>query len=246
VAKSRDLGVVGTELPKGESAGRGKSVTDEAVYARIYDTIVGQRLEPGTKLGEEALCEVFGISRAQIRRVFLNLAHAKLIELRPNHGAYVAQPSVREARHVFEARRAVEAAILERAVDRLTDEKVAELKRLVREEHEAQERGDKETAIRLSGEFHLLLARIAGNDVLLAFLQELVSRTSLIIATYSSGGTSGCSHGDHDTIVHSLEQADATAAIAAMHRHLRHIEGQLKLTSEPEPPVDFKAIFSGL
>lgn len=228
----------------GEPVARGKAPGDSAVFTRLYNAIVERRLEPGTKLGEEALCEVFGVSRAQIRRVLLNLAHAKLVELRPNRGAYVAQPSVREARHVFEARRAVEAAIVERAIPRLTGEKFAELVALAEEELQAQERGDKQALIRLSGEFHLCLARIAGNEVLLAFLRELVSRTSLIIATYGAGGESGCSHGDHETIAQALRGGDGATAVTAMLHHLRFIEEQLRLTAEAGPPVDLKTILA--
>ncbi len=229
-------------LPAG---GRGLAVADEPIFARLHGAIVERRLEPGTKLGEEALCEVFGVSRAQVRRVLLNLAHAKLVELRPNRGAYVAQPSVREARHVFEARRAVEAAIVERAADRMTEQTVKELADLIREEEQAQARGDAQSAIRLSGEFHLRLARIAGNEVLLAFLRELVSRTSLIIATYGMARDSECSHDDHQAIVRALRGGDAAAAVSHMHLHLRYIEEHLELAAEPEPPVDLKTILSG-
>ncbi len=222
--------------------GRGQPVADETIFARVYGAIVERRLEPGTKLGEEALCETFGVSRAQIRRVLLNLAHAKLVELRPNRGAYVAQPSVREARHVFEARRAVEAAVVERAADRMTEEMFESLAAIVREEHKAQERSDKQAAIRLSGDFHLRLAQIAGNEVLSSFLQELVSRTSLIIAAYGMTSDSGCSHDDHWTVARALRDGDAAAAIAHMNQHLRFIEEPLNFVTEADPLVDLKTI----
>jgi DNA-binding GntR family transcriptional regulator len=222
--------------------GRGKAVDDETIYARLHSAIVVRQLEPGTKLGEEALCEVFGVSRAQIRRVLVNLAHAKLIELRPNRGAYVAQPSVREARHVFEARRTIEAAIVERAAHRITEEKIAELEAIVRDDKLAQERGDKQAAVQLSGEFHLCLARIAGNEVLLAFLSELVSRSSLIIATFGMTDEADCSVGDHRTVIEALRQGDAAGAVALVRDHLHYLEQHLRLTTAAQPSVDLKKI----
>ncbi len=99
-----------TKLPMDGNGAEGR------VYDQIHKAIVERRLEPGTKLGEEALREIYGVSRAQIRSVLVDLSHAKVVELRPNRGAYVAQPSVREARHVFEARRAIEAAIVATAL----------------------------------------------------------------------------------------------------------------------------------
>jgi len=230
--------------PPGGGRARGQGATDEAVFARLHGAIVEHRLEPGTKLGEEALCEIFGVSRAQIRRILLNLAHANLVELRPNRGAFVAQPSVREARHVFEARRAVEAAIVERAVHRMTEEKFAELVELTEAENQAHGRGDKQAVIRLSGEFHLCLARIAGNEVLLAILRDLVARTSLIIATYGAGRDLGCSHDDHTAIAQTLRDGDGAAAATSMLRHLQFIEEQLRLTADSGPAVDLKTILA--
>ena len=43
-------------------------------------------------------------------------------------------------------------------------------------------------AIRLSGQFHLLLAQIAGNAVMLRMMKELVTRTSLIIGIFGAAG----------------------------------------------------------
>ena len=244
MARNRNAQIAAMAAPARGRTERARAVADEAIFARIHSAIVGRRLEPGTKLGEEALCEAFGVSRAQVRRVLLNLAHANLVELRPNRGAYVAQPSVREARHVFEARRAVEAAIVDRAVDRMTEETFEEIELLMREERQAQDRGDKQAIIRLSGEFHLRLARIAGNEVLLAFLRDLVSRTSLIIAAYGMTSDSECSHDDHHAIAQALRDGDAATAVSHMHRHLRFIEEHLKLTAEAAPLVDLKTILS--
>lgn len=232
-----------TTLAEGTVRGaRGKAVDDREIFRRLHDAVVGRQLEPGTKLGEESLCEVFGVSRAQIRRVLVNLAHAKLIELRPNRGAYVAQPSVREARHVFEARRAIESSIIERAASRITDEKIRELESIVRDDKQAQQRGDKQAAVRLSGEFHLCLGRIAGNEVLLAFLKELVSRSSLIIATYGMTDEADCSVDDHRAVIVALRQGDAAGAVSLVRDHLHYLEQHLRLTAVAEPSVDLKKI----
>jgi DNA-binding GntR family transcriptional regulator len=216
---------------------------ERQVYDQIHQAIVERRLEPGTKLGEEALCEIYGVSRAQIRRVLVDLSHAKVVELRPNRGAYVAQPSVREARHVFEARRAIEAAIVERAVDRVTEPKLRKLKEIVDADREALGRGDSEASIKLSGEFHLCLAEIAGNRVLSEILDELVSRSSLIIAAYGHARQSDCSAEEHGRLIEALRKGDGEKAVAAMAEHLEHIENLLNLTpDEPRKPAKLRSI----
>lgn len=219
---------------------------DQGIYDRIYGAIVEQWLAPGTKLGEEALCEAFGVSRTRIRRVLLRLAHGNVVELRPNRGAYVARPSVEDARDVFEARRAIEATILRRAVQDVTDDQIARLRDIVRADDEALVRGNRNAAIKSSGEFHLMLAEIAGNRALHKFLRELVSQTSLIIALYGGARTFSCSHDDHGALIAGLEARDADLALRVMDDHLRHIEGLLDLSVREEKRVSFKAIFDEL
>ncbi|MCF5826768.1 GntR family transcriptional regulator, partial [Pseudomonas syringae] len=120
-----------------------RSVTqDDVVYEHIFDAILEQRLAPGTRLSEEALGEIFGVSRTIIRRALSRLGHEGVVLLRPNRGAVVASPSVEEARQVFFARRMVEQAITELAVEHATAEQLAELRQMVSDERDSFARGD--------------------------------------------------------------------------------------------------------
>ena len=51
--------------PRAGKAGR-SGTQDDIVYAHIFEAILEQRLAPGTKLSEEALGEIFGVSRTII------------------------------------------------------------------------------------------------------------------------------------------------------------------------------------
>ena len=53
------------------------------IYERIYVAILEHRLQPGTKLGEEKLADIFGVSRARVREVLARLAHEQIVELDP-------------------------------------------------------------------------------------------------------------------------------------------------------------------
>lgn len=122
----------------------GRSGTqDDIVYAHIFEAILEQRLAPGTKLSEEALGEIFGVSRTIIRRALSRLAHESVVLLRPNRGAVVASPTVEEARQVFFSRRMVERAITELAVQHATLDQLNELRQMVREERDSFSRGDR-------------------------------------------------------------------------------------------------------
>lgn len=218
---------------------------DDVVYEHIFDAILEQRLAPGTKLSEEALGEIFGVSRTIIRRALLRLSHEQVVSIRPNRGAVVAAPSVEEARQIFAARRVVELAVIELAVKNITPENLARIRSLVQAEQDAFARGDRGTGIRLSGEFHLELAHMAQNTPLLNFQRSVVSQTSLIIAQYEVGHQSHCSFNEHEALLEAIESGDPKRAVAMMAQHLEHIENKLNLDNEAAS-TDLHVVFSGI
>ena len=227
-------------LKKQPRAGKtGRSGTqDDIVYAHIFEAILEQRLAPGTKLSEEALGEIFGVSRTIIRRALSRLAHEGVVLLRPNRGAVVASPSVEEARQVFMARRLVERAITELAVQHATAEQLAELRQMVNDERDSFSRGDRGAGIRLSGEFHLKLAEAAKNAPLISFQRSLV-------AQYESGNRSHCSYDEHTQLIDAIEARDAVLAVNLMMHNMDHIDSKLNLDEESASD-DLHAVFSHL
>jgi DNA-binding GntR family transcriptional regulator len=216
--------------------------SDDAIYQEMFRAIIEHRIPPGTALQEDALAATFGVSRTIIRKVLQRLSHEHLVDLVPNRGGSVAKPSAEEARKVFDARRVVERILIERLATHISDDEINELSRFIIAEKAAFESGNKQDRLRLSGDFHRLLASLAGNDVLADFLNELISRTSLIIALYESPGAVPCSHGEHMEIVGALRRRDAKKSAQYMDHHLQHIEAQIEL-SEIYEKVDFKSVF---
>ena len=85
---------------------------DESIFQALMTAIVEHQLLPGSKLPEEALAEVFGVSRTGIRKVLQRLAAVQMVTLTPKRGAHVASPTVEEARHIFRTRALLEVANL--------------------------------------------------------------------------------------------------------------------------------------
>jgi DNA-binding GntR family transcriptional regulator len=220
--------------------------TDEnEIVERIFEAVVEQRLPPGTKLSESVLCEAFGVGRMRIRRALLLLSSREVVELHANRGAYVALPTPRQARDVFEARLALEPAISHLAVERATEADIANLSKHLAMEHDAHHQNRRHEAIRLSGQFHILLAQIAGNAVMLRMMKELVTRTSLIIGIFGAAGVvNSCRSNDHERIVDAFRQRDGQLAGALMTEHLREIESTLDLGSNNNFAVDLVSLFS--
>lgn len=223
--------------------GAARPAGDAVVYDAIFEAIVDQRLPPGTKLTEESLAGIFGVSRAVVRKALLRLAHDKVVEIRPNRGAAVAQPTPEEAREVFEGRRLIEGAVIRTVAARARPREIARLRRMVADEIAAARKGARQAAIRLSGAFHMALAEIAGNAVYADFLRELVSRTSLIIALYEAPGHSACVVDEHAALVDAIEAHDPDRAADLMARHLHTCETRLDLDRRGGA-IDLKAVFA--
>jgi DNA-binding GntR family transcriptional regulator len=199
------------------------------VYRTIFESVMNQKLAPGTKLPEVALCRLFGVGRTRIRRVLQALAHDHIVDLRPNRGAVVAAPTPEETRQIFEARRAIEAALLPLAIANATKADLAGLRRQLRDEHAALHRSDQPAWVRLASAFHLQVASLARNAILQQYLNELVSRCSLIVALYEPPGNSACEHDEHARIVALMERGDAATALRVMDDHLRDLQRRICL-----------------
>lgn len=209
----------------------------DAIGEAIHRAISEQRLLPGTKLPEDQLGAIYGASRTLVRAALQALARDKIVVLARNKGAAVASPSVAEAQAVFEARRLIEAATVARAAAAATPTTLDGLEALVDEGRTALAHHDRGRAIRLSGEFHLGISRLAGQPVLHAFLRDLVSRSSLVIALYGHTVHSECGDGDHRALIATLRARDAPAAVAEMMRHLADIERDLDFKRPNHRPL---------
>ncbi|MDH5539526.1 MAG: GntR family transcriptional regulator, partial [Rhizobacter sp.] len=155
--------------PAGAVAKAGPGNTQRIVDA-ITTAIVERRLMPGTKLAEQQIADIFEVSRTLVRQALNQLSRDHLVTLEAARGAFVSQPSVQEARQVFAVRRMLEAAMVKQLCAVITHDQVAELRRHLRAELDAVRRTDVSGRTRLLADFHVVLARMVGNEVLVELL----------------------------------------------------------------------------
>ncbi|MDB5817223.1 MAG: transcriptional regulator, GntR family [Rhizobacter sp.] len=202
--------------------------TEDAIYRTLSTTLLAGRLAPGTPLREVQLAEVFGVSRERIRKILLRLGTNRLIEQIPNRGAFVAAPSLEQARDIYEARRILEGGIVGHLAPSLSEQGIAELSAHLELEEAALEAGDRAESVRLSAEFHIILARATGSEFVVQQLQELVSRTSMLVALFESARSSHCACEEHRAIFTPLIAGDGAGAMKAMQVHLSLVETRLR------------------
>jgi DNA-binding GntR family transcriptional regulator len=216
---------------KGTSrSGSKPGVRWKAVYAGLSAAIVSHRLVPGTKLPEDELAGIYAVSRTAIRAALQALAHDRLVRLEPNRGAFVARPSTDEAREVFEARVLIEPRVAALAAQKAKPADVARLRRHLHNEERAVRAGNPSTAIALSAEFHVAVARIAGQSILAEFVSDLVSRSSLIIALYWRRRDTTCDSHAHHAIIDAIAGKRPALASEVMTTHLSELQSNLDLS----------------
>jgi DNA-binding GntR family transcriptional regulator len=201
---------------------------EEAIYSTMSRALLAGSLAPGTPLRETALAELFGVSRERMRKILQRLGTNRLIDLLPNRGAFVAAPSLEQARDIYEARRILEGGIAGHLAPNIGPQDVERLQEHMKLEMAALQAGDRAESVRLSAEFHLILAKATNNTFVVQQMQELVSRTSMLVAVFEAARSTQCSCEEHQEIFTSLIKGDGAGAAKAMRTHLSLIETRLR------------------
>lgn len=197
------------------------------LYPRLFDAILDRQIDPASRFTEDSLKQMFGVSRADVRRVLTQLSHEQVIVLRANHRPRVATPDAEQTRQTLHARRLTEATLVRLACQNASAEGLKRLRTLVERERLAVTQERRAAAIRLSGEFHLQLAQMAGNAPLAHFLGSLVPLTSLAIARCDGSTPGCCAWQEHLAIVEAVASGDMSMAERLMSQHLDHLEQTL-------------------
>ena len=231
------LRVIRTGTPPPAPPG-GRDEAAQTATQRIVDSITAaiaeRRLMPGTKLAEQKLADIFRVSRTLVRQALNQLSRDRLVRLEPARGATVAAPSVAEARQVFAARQLIEGAMIKQLARSITPAQVTELRAHLQAERTAVQRTDISGRTQLLADFHVVLARLMGNEVLAQLLRDLLTRSSLIALMYQSTHSAEESYAEHVAIVDALERGDARDATRLTLKHLSSVERNLRL--DPRRP----------
>ncbi|UZE29917.1 GntR family transcriptional regulator [Pseudomonas asplenii] len=155
----------------------------EGLYARVFEDILEGQFTAG--LSEDLLMQTYAAGRSEVRRVVSRLTHQRVIHARPNQRARVNEPDAHQIRQVLQARRMAESTVIQLLCASVDGSAIDSLQMLILRERQSIEERLHSTAIRLGGEFHLQLARMAGNAPMMHFLEGLIPLTGLALAARS-------------------------------------------------------------
>lgn len=200
----------------------------------LQQAILLHKLAPGTKLSEDEVGEFYGVSRSIARIALQALAHSELITIQKNRGAFVAQPSQKEARDVFDARARIEPIVAALAAENITSQEIEQLEVHMRNENEAVHKGELKEALYLSGLFHVHIAEASKQQVLTAIVRSLVARSSLIISLYWVRPETNCETHSHSALLKAFKTRDKQAAEEIMQSHMVDLFSGLNLREKEE------------
>ena len=103
------------------------SLADEIAF-RLQRKILNGEYPPGSRLVQDELCQLFGVSRTPIREALRKLQAQRLVEVIPNRGAKVRVFDKNELVEVYTIRAELEAYGCELAAGQMTPKIRAELK----------------------------------------------------------------------------------------------------------------------
>ncbi len=223
-----------------------KKKVSDSVLEELLRMFEAGELQEGDKLpNQNVLAAQLGVSRASLRESLHTLAIAGILEQRPGFGTVVRGPlpqnlseffnlplisDPKETIELVQARRYIEVANVELAVEHATEAQLAEMGRLYREMAAAARRGDQQTYVRRDAEFHRLLARATGNR----FMEHLFLTLRRIMEQFIHESFRALprmldrSLEDHRRIYETLRRRDRRRAVAAMTAHMDHIRTAMK------------------
>ncbi|BES69511.1 GntR family transcriptional regulator [Marinobacter nanhaiticus D15-8W] len=228
------------------SQGTSKQKEVQRIMDVLARAIAQHRLPPGTRLIEAQIVDTLKANRNHVQSALQRLALQKIVTIEPNRGAHVSQPSAREARDIFAARRAIERGVVEAITPVKIEQHRKRIDAHMAAEREATRASDRRAIVRELSEFHRMLGEVSGNEVLVDILENLMVRSSLIVALYQRNDVPSCQHDEHGEILDALSKGDNDLAVARMRYHLDHLESELALDDEAAPEVNLKEALASI
>jgi DNA-binding GntR family transcriptional regulator len=201
----------------------------EIVCESLREAILDGHLPPGTRLPEEELAQVFGVSRTPVREALQQLRVDGFVEFGPRQVAAVTEITTDEILAIYFVREVLEGLAARLAAVRATPEQKERLLALINDMSDATNRTDPAQIADLNLEFHAEIRRIAGNPYLDRFLTQIEHSVRRFgKTTYTYAGRPHTSLGEHQAIVEAIIDREPKRAEELAAEHMRNAR-QLRL-----------------
>lgn len=157
-------------------SGRRKGHLHLEAATRLRAMITSGELPPGMRLRELQLSEMLNVSRTPLREALRTLAAEGLVNQLPNRSMVVSELNAPDIEHLYRVFGALEGLAAELACEKITEQQLAEMGRLLSRMVDLHERRERAEYLRINQAIHRMVIDIAGNPVLLSVWQSLAPR----------------------------------------------------------------------
>lgn len=200
----------------------------EVVTETLREAIVSGVLKPGERLMEIQLAEELGVSRTPVRESIRKLELEGFVVMVPRRGTYVADLSIKDINEVYEIRTVLDVLAAGLAAERITEDELEELERLLVQISEYVEQNNVEKLIEIDSQFHDVLYRASRNDRLVGIinnLREQFTRFRSISMQYP--GRMKNTVEEHTRLVEAIAQRNPDLAQQIAREHMENSEQTL-------------------
>lgn len=202
----------------------------------LAERIIAGGVAPGTRLGQDAIANEFGVSHVPVREALRRLEARGLVVSEPRRGTRVAGFSVDEIREVAEMRAALEVLALRHAARHLTPSRLDEAEEATRAADRAADAQSWEDANRA---FHRLILAPCRMPRLLRAIDDLQAASARFLFSGWRAEWEAPTDRDHRAILLLLRAGEVETAAAVLARHVRWI-GRAPRSVTPDPGTDAK------
>ena len=177
---------------------------------------------------EIPLAEELGVSRTPIREAIRKLELEGFVVMVPRRGTYVANISLKDITQVFEIRSALEELAAGLAAERITEEEIETLERMLVEIGDHMENKNMESVVAADVEFHEVLYRASRNERLADIVHNLREQTYRFRSfSMNQPGRLRKTWEEHRQLVEAIASHNATQARKLARIHMEHSEQTL-------------------
>lgn len=196
------------------------------VAAEIREQILRREIKGGERLRQEAIAKSFEISIIPVREALRQLAAEGLVELVPHRGAIATEFTLEKALEWIDMRQMIEADLIGRALDNITEEDIVSAEKILNEFDAALDHGrDMEHWSKYNWSFHSTLYLPADRPEtmkVLASLHEKCDRYHRL--QLSDGQHIVRAEEEHRELIDLCRSRSKRAAKALMKKHMIGIE----------------------
>jgi len=197
----------------------------EIVFETLREAIITGVLKPGERLMEVQLAEEMGVSRTPVREAIRKLELENFVVMVPRKGAYVADISTKDIVDVFEIRAALETLAAGLAAERITDEELEELQRILVLNAESK---TLEELVTVDTKFHDVLYRASRNERLVQIISNLREQIQRFRSTtLATPGRMKNTLEEHKRIVDAVSERNVALAQRLAQEHIENAENSM-------------------